>query len=111
MTQPFLDWTRDINLPVSGKTSRQRHASSTGAQRAVTTRGPLAKAYLDLLTIAGERGMSDFEAAAALGRLVSSMCSTRNGLRDLIVESGSYETTPFNTKRTRYTLAKQETKC
>lgn len=100
MTTPFLNFDQDCNLPVNGKTPRSRHASSTGAVRASKDRGALSVAYLNLLRTAGPR--SDFEAAAALGRMVSSICSTRNGLGDLIVASEEYESTPFRTKRTRW---------
>jgi hypothetical protein len=107
MSQLAIDWTRDCSLPVSGRSVQARHSSSTGAMRAVKDRGQLVVAYLNLLAIAGPRGMSDFEAAAALGRQVSSLCSTRNGLRKLVTPSGSFEATPFGTRRTRWTLARE----
>jgi hypothetical protein len=103
--QQGFSWDRDVNLPIAGKSPRQRHASATGAHQAARTRGALALAYLNLLAIAGPRGMSDYESADALGRLVSSICSTRNGLGDLVIESGSFEETAWHTKRTRYVLA------
>lgn len=108
MTQGRIDWDAEVRLPVRGRSPQARHAGATGAQFAAKHRGQLAKAYLDLLAIAGPRGMSDFEAADALGRLVSSICSTRNGLKLLIVPSGSFEETRYGTKRARYVLAKDE---
>jgi hypothetical protein len=105
MNQPAFDWSKDVTLPVSGKTVQARHAGATGAQAAVRTRGALLVAYLNLLAIAGERGMSDVEASDALGRPISSICSTRNGAGDLVVPSGSFETTKWGTRRTRFTLA------
>ena len=102
--QPSFNWSTDISLPIRGKTPQARHGSATGAMVAGRTRGQLARDYLDLLARAGSRGMSDYEAADALGRLVSSICSTRNGLGELIMESGSWEETPWRTKRTRYRL-------
>lgn len=107
MTQQPFDWSPDITLHVAGKTPQARHSSATGAQVAGRSRGKLAKAYLDLLAIAGERGMSDSEAADALGRQHSSICSTRNDLGELVVPSGSFQVTPWGTKRARFTLAKE----
>jgi hypothetical protein len=102
--QTGFDFSADVNLPVAGLTPSARHASSTGAQRAARDRGPLALAYLGLLKAAGPDGLSDFEAARALGRMISSMCSTRNGLGDLVVPSGSFESSEFGTRRCRYTV-------
>ena len=107
MTQLPIDWSRDVALPVQGRTTAARHAGSTGAQRAARDRGALALAYLALLRAAGEVGVSDYEAAHALGRLVSSLCSTRNGLGDLVTPSGSFEKTSFGTKRTRYQINRE----
>lgn len=102
MTQPSLDFT--AQLPIAGKTPRSRHHSHSGAVRAAKDRGQLSVAYLQLLRVAGP--LSDHEAAHALGRLVSSLNSTRNGLGDLIVDSGEVEITPWHTKRTKWGLAK-----
>src|SRR5688572_33067214 len=99
--QPSLDWSSDVNLPVSGRTPAARHAGSSGAQRAAKDRPMLAVAYLELLKSAGSQGLSDFEAAKALGRQVSSLNSTRNGLGDLVVPSGSFQVSEFNTRRCR----------
>lgn len=104
MTQHGFDFSLDVNLPVVGKSPRARHASSTGAQRAAKDRGALALQYLELLKHAGDQGLSDFEAAKALGRQISSMCSTRNGLGDLVIASGSFEDSEFGTRRCRYTV-------
>ena len=104
VTQLGIDWDRDASLPVQGRTVQARHSGSTGAQKAAKDRGPLAIAYLEMLKQAGPQGLSDFEAAKALGRMISSMCSTRNGLGDLVVASGSYEITTFRTRRCRYTV-------
>lgn len=104
MTPGRLNFDPDVAMPVSGRTPLARHCSSTGAQAAARTRGQLSVAMLRLLAEAGPAGMSDYEMARALGRAVSSMNSTRNGLGDLIVASGSTEATTFGTKRTRWTL-------
>lgn len=100
MRQAALDWSADVTLPVAGRSPQARHASATGAQRAVKDRGALAVAYLELLKTAGP--LSDPQAAHALGRQISSICSTRNGLGDLVVESGEYEITAWNTKRVKW---------
>lgn len=100
MSAPAFDWDRDVNLPVSGRAPDARHASSTGAQRAGRDRGAVAQAYRELLIAAGP--LSDHEAAAAMGRLVSSICSTRNGWGDRVQPSGTYERTAFGTKRVRW---------
>jgi hypothetical protein len=104
MTQPLLDWSADVSLPVAGKTPRTRHASASGAIRAAKDRGALAVAYIGLLKATGP--LSDHQAAHALGRLVSSINSTRNGLGVLIVDSGEYEDTAWRTRRTKWSVAK-----
>lgn len=96
MNQPQLDFS----LPVSGRTPRSRHASSSGARRASIDRGALSVAYIALLKATGP--LSDHQAAHALGRLVSSINSTRAGLGELIVASGEYEETHWRTKRTKW---------
>jgi hypothetical protein len=100
MTQPILDWDADARLPINGKTPRSRHASASGAQRGAIDRGALSVAYLNLLRATGP--LSDHAAAKALGRETSSINSTRNGLGDLVVDSGEYEQTAFGTKRTKW---------
>ena len=98
--QPFLDFS----LPIAGRSPRSRHASRSGSVRAAVDRPLLSRQYLELLRATGPR--SDFEMAAALARPLSSICSTRNGLKDLIVASEEYEETPWRTKRTRWQVAK-----
>lgn len=94
------DLQLELSLPIAGRTPRSRHASRSGAVRAAKDRGALSAAYLQLLRVAGP--LSDFEAAAALGRLVSSINSTRNGLNHLVVPSDQVEDTPWGTKRTKW---------
>ena len=98
MTQLPMDFRP--NLPIAGRTPRTRHASASGARRAAIDRGSLSVAYLVLLRATGP--LSDHAAARALGRETSSINSTRNGLGDLIVDSGTYELTAFHTKRTKW---------
>ena len=90
----------DFSLPVNGRTPRAKHASSSGARRAAQDRPSLTLAYIALLKACGP--LSDYQAAKALGRMVSSINSTRNGLGDLIEESGKYEVSEFGTKRQKY---------
>lgn len=103
MSEPTFDWSSDVNLPIAGRTPRARHASATGAQKAATDRGALSLAYIALLRSVGP--LSDHQAAKALGRQVSSVNSTRNGLGDLIEDSGEYETSEYGTKRTKWKAA------
>lgn len=100
MRQAALNFDPTVSLPVAGKTPRSRHASATGAQRAAIDRGALSVAYLNLLRTSGP--MSDHAAAKALGRTLSSINSTRNGLGDLVTDSGEYESSEWNTKRTKW---------
>lgn len=100
MQQPGFDWSRDVSLPVSGRTPRARHASSTGAAVAAERRGAVALAYRRLLIESGP--LSDHEAAKALGRLVSTINSTRDGWGGQVAPSGRYEATEFKTKRVRW---------
>ena len=93
---------RSACLPVSGKTPRARHASHSGALRASKDRGEVSTAYLNLLRTAGP--MSDHAAAKALGRTLSTVNSVRNGLGDLVVDSGEYESSEWGTRRTRWTV-------
>lgn len=103
MSEPTFDWNADVNLPISGKTPRTRHSSATGARRAAIDRGALSVAYVNLLRAVGP--LSDHAAAKALGREVSSINSTRNGLGNLIEDSGDYELTQWQTKRTKWRAA------
>jgi hypothetical protein len=95
-----FDFDADVNLPVAGKTPRSRHASASGARRAARDRGALSVAYVNLLRTCGP--LTDNAAADALGRPLSSICSTRNGLGELIEDAGEYETTAWGTKRTKW---------
>ena len=100
MIQLPIDWSADVRLPIAGRTPRARHSSATGAQVAARTRGQVALAYRALLREHGP--LSDYEAARILGRLVSSICSTRNGFGDSVVPSTSYELTAWGSKRVRW---------
>lgn len=107
MKQPSLilsdvspEFDPTVALPVQGTTIDAQHAGSTGAQCAARDRGALSLAYRRLLIEAGP--LSDHQAAAALGRLVSAINSTRNGWRDQVIPSGSFEDTPFGTKRVKW---------
>lgn len=104
MTQLGIDWSADVSLPISGRTVQARHASATGAQQAVGSRGALSRAYAALLKELGP--LSDVEASRALGRPLSSLTSTRNGLGARVVPSGQYEVVTWpgggQTKRVRW---------
>lgn len=92
-------------LTISGRTTPARHASASGARKASKDRPLLAVAYVELLRRVGP--MSDHEAAKALGREVSSINSTRNGLGNKIVPSGVFEATTWGTKRVCWRVRKQ----
>jgi len=104
MTQPGLDWDRDVSLPVSGRSGSARHASSTGAQRAARDRGAVTLAYVALLERLGP--LTDHDAARLLGRGVSSLNSVRNALGARVRPSGAYQTSEFGTKRVMWELAR-----
>jgi hypothetical protein len=105
VTQPTFDWSRDVSLPVRGQTAHIRHAGATGAQHAAKDRGRVSAAYRDLLRVAGP--LSDHEAAQALGRMVSSINSTRHGWGAHVAESAEYERTAFGTRRTKWQWVEQ----
>lgn len=100
MTQPGFDWNADVALPVAGRTPDARQSSATGAQVAARTRGQVSLDYRRLLIESGP--LSDPEAAKALGRQLSSICSVRNGWGDHVVPMGEKERTSFGTSRTRW---------
>ncbi len=87
--QLAIDWTRDTALPISGRTRAARHASASGAMVAARGRGALSVAYVKLLRECGP--LSDEQAARALGRRLSSICSTRDGVGELVEPSGEWE--------------------
>lgn len=106
MTVPSFDWDRDINAPVSGRTSRAKHASATGAQVAGALRGKKVSAYLLALMAAGADGLNDFAASQVLACYRTSINSVRSSLMaaQLVEETGQFDATEFGTKRQRYRL-------
>ena len=68
-----------LALPVSGNTPLSRHRSSQAAQCAAQTRVSKTLRYLQLLSEAGEAGLSDHETVRLTGWPLSSVCSIRNG--------------------------------
>ncbi len=108
MTQPHLDWSRDVSLPVSGRTPRARHASATGAQMAAERRGKLALDYRALLIEAGP--MTDHEAAKVLGVSLSSIQPTRGSWGDRVTDEAGFQAVTWpsgrSTKRVRWSWRK-----
>ncbi len=104
MEQQRLDWSRDVSLPVSGRSVEARHASASGANAERERRGRFALVYKQLLVEAGP--LSDQHAARVTGRAVSTINSTRDGWGERVVPSGEYETATFadgrTTKRVRW---------
>ena len=93
MNQQRLDWSRDVSLPISGRSVEARHASASGAQAERERRGRFALVYRQLLIEAGP--LSDCEAARITGRALASICSTRNGWREQVKPSGQFEAHTF----------------
>lgn len=74
VTQPLIEWDRDVNLPTSGKTPLAAHCSATGAQAAaVSISGKLAK-LLEHLAHVPQATMQEW--AAANGWQNNAVCST-----------------------------------
>ena len=107
---PSFDWDRDVNVPVSGRTARARHASASGAQVAAIGRGAKTRDYLRLLWhVDRSGGLNDDAAARLLGVYRTSICSIRNAcmLAGLVEETGVYDVAQFGartTRRQRYRL-------
>lgn len=71
--QPGLDFDRDVNLPVSGRTPVARQASATGAQAAAVVRG---RRVVQLLAAFRAHGrLTIGEASTVTGIKESSVCS------------------------------------
>lgn len=90
MEQQRLDWSRDVSLPVSGRSVEARHASASGANAERERRGRFALVYRELLMKAGP--LSDHAVAKITGRSLSAVNSTRAAFDDRVVPSGEYET-------------------
>lgn len=108
MSQPGFDWSGDVNKPVSGRTSRSRHSSATGAQAAASVHGARTLAYLALLGRHAD-GLNDDTAGRLLGIYRTSVCSIRNAVMDvgLVEETGRFDVATFgsrSTRRQRYRL-------
>lgn len=77
-----------VSLPYQGDTVEARIAGREAADHAAVRRGRLQARYLAVLLKVGAHGLTDHEAAHALGCPVSSICSTRNGVRSQIAPHG-----------------------
>lgn len=104
MVQPRLDWSRDVSLPVSGRTVEARHASATGALAERERRGAFALTYRKLLIEAGP--LSDHEVSRITGHGLSAINSTRCGWSERVIPSGDFEVKKWSdgrvTKRVRW---------
>ena len=89
-----------LALPFSGATPISRHRSAQAAQAASSTRVTKTLRYLDLLSKAGENGLSDHETVAATGWPLSSVCSIRNGAKraGLVVPGARVGISPYHQK-------------
>ena len=103
-----VTWDWECPLPVApSRSPRARHASATGAQYAARDRGELILRYVRLLKDVGP--VSDHEAAAMLGRGLSSINSTRAKLGDRVVSAADLDEVHkwpggYITRRTRWRL-------
>lgn len=108
MTQIVIDWSRDLSLPVAGRTPAAQHASSTGARVAQRRYGVKVLKYLAVLEQAGVDGISDFAAFEAMNGIVSgvnAINSIRNSLGELVEHTGLFDDTAYGTKRGRYRVS------
>lgn len=98
----------DSGLPFSGSTRMSRHASYTGAKAAESARVGKTRRYLELLKEQGS--LSDHAVAAMTGWGLSSVCSIRNGVIELVEPEGFDEQTvgTKHTRRTRWRLIRTE---
>ena len=74
MTPGRLDFDADVQMPVSGKTARARHCSSTGAQAAAATIVGKLEKLLAFFATVSEGTLQEF--AAAHGWQNNAVCST-----------------------------------
>lgn len=98
-----FDWDGDARKPVSGRTSRARHSSATGAQAAAVVHGARTLTYLERLARAGADGLNDFAAAELLGVFRTSINSIRHAVMvaGLVEETGAFDLARFGSRATR----------
>ena len=89
-----------LSLPFSGVTPLSRHRSAQAAQHAVRTRATKTLAYLQMLAVAGQDGLSDHQAAQMTGYPLSSICSIRNGCGGLVEAGARVGISPWGRKVT-----------
>lgn len=94
--------TPQLGLPFSGRSPISRHHSALAAQQASAGRVTKTLRYLEILQHAGARGLTDHEAAAAMGVPLSSICSIRNGSGPLVEPSDEHGLSPFGKRVTRW---------
>ncbi len=94
--------TPQIGLPFSGSTPISRHHSALAAKDASAGRVTKTLRFLDLLKHAGARGLTDHEAAAAMGCPLSSINSIRNGAGPLVVPADEHGLSPYGKKVTKW---------
>ena len=95
-----------LALPVAASAHPiARHHSALAAQDAAAGRAGKTLQYLQLLDRVGDVGISDHETTRAMGWPLSSVCSIRNGLGDLVVPAAGHDLSPFGKKVTRWRRA------
>lgn len=92
-------------LPWRGKGPTASGNGMKAAANAAVRRPSLQARYLEMLENAGRHGFTDHEASDFLRAPVSSICSTRNGVRRKIRANGSRKG-PWHEANTVWVLAK-----
>lgn len=93
-----------LSLPFSGSFPISRQRSAQAAQAASETRVTKTLTYLNLLSEAGERGLSDHETVGVTGWPMSSVTSIRNGAvkAGLVVPGERVAVSPYGQKVTTW---------
>ena len=92
----------NLSLPFSGSYPISRHRSAQAAMAASERRVTKTLQYLELLSTAGEDGLSDHETVGLTGWPLSSVCSIRNGAAKagLVVPGERVGLSPYRQKVT-----------
>ncbi len=84
------------------------HRSAQAAAAASVNRGSKTNRYLELVEHAGPAGVTDYEAMKALGCPMSSVCSIRNGIRNLLWPSDRNVLSPYGKSITAWRRATED---
>lgn len=84
------------------------HHSAMAAEQAVSARARKSAAYLELVEHAGVAGLTDHETVAATGWPMSSVCSIRNGVRELLWPADREAISPYGRSVTCWRKATED---